>query len=397
MITRFGHLCSGDVDLTDQGLEGPPINDRWLSDEHLATAFEKAEHLAQLMDQVGYDTFWMAEHHFQREGFECIPNLLMFSVHLAHLTKNIKFACGFNIAPMWHPLRVAEDFATADILTDGRVIFGLGRGYHSREVDTFGVPSTLTDSDANREIFEEQVEIIFKAFNNQSFSHHSKNYNIPPRVAYRGYELEEITLVPRPRKLPVETWQPLVSGNPRTMDFMVKYGIKGMVGGGAVPGGANHDKVVSWQEALARSGKETKLGGDLIIPYNTWVADTEEKAIAEARPYYEEYVKHSAPFGFVEATEEQVEALADPKRARSAGIPTLEEGIESGKWLCGPPELIKEKLMAIQDAYPGLEEVNIGPPNSCLPEPQYLEQLEWFGKEVMPAFKNQQKTAAPAD
>ena len=230
MIKRFGTNYAGDVDLEverdDLGLEGLPVNERWLSDEHLASVFDKTVHIAQLLDRVGYDSFWMAEHHFQREGYECIPNLLLLNVHLAHLTENIKFGCGFNIAPMWHPLRMAEDFATADILTGGRVIFGVGRGYHSREVDSFGAPSTVTDTDANRELFEEQVEIIMKAFNNRSFSHQGKYYTIPPRVPYRGYELEEITLVPRPR-LPVETWQPLVSASQRGMDFMVKHGYQG--------------------------------------------------------------------------------------------------------------------------------------------------------------------------
>ena len=61
--------------------------------------------------------FGAPSNHFQREGYECIPNLLLLYVPLAHLTKNIKLGCGFNVAPMWHPLRLAEDFATADILT----------------------------------------------------------------------------------------------------------------------------------------------------------------------------------------------------------------------------------------------------------------------------------------
>ena len=82
---------------------------------------------------------------------------------------------------MWHPLRLAEDYATADILTGGRVIFGVGRGYHTREVETFGSP--LLDQPANRELFEEQVDIIFKAFNNESFSHEGKHYTLPPRGA----------------------------------------------------------------------------------------------------------------------------------------------------------------------------------------------------------------------
>ena len=95
------------------------------------------------------------------------------------MTKNIKIGCGFNIAPMWHPLRLAEDYAMADILSNGRVVFGVGRGYHTREVETFGAP--LLDQDANRELFEEQVDIIFKAFNNESFSHQGKHYTLPPR------------------------------------------------------------------------------------------------------------------------------------------------------------------------------------------------------------------------
>ena len=79
----------------------------------------------------------------------------MLAVHLAHVTKNLKIGWAFNIAPMWHPLRQAEDFATADILTGGRTILGVGRGYHTREVETFGAP--MLNQEASRKLFEEQV------------------------------------------------------------------------------------------------------------------------------------------------------------------------------------------------------------------------------------------------
>ena len=88
------------------------------------------------MDERGYNTFWMAEHHFQPEGTELIPNLLMMAMHLVNVTKNLKIGCGFNVVPMWHPLRLAEDYAMADILSGGRVIFGVARGYHTREVES---------------------------------------------------------------------------------------------------------------------------------------------------------------------------------------------------------------------------------------------------------------------
>src|SRR6266567_794335 len=117
MIKRFSTLYAGQVDLDDFGFEATPVNERWYSNDHLAMVFETAELMARAMDRLGFDTLWMAEHHFQREGYECIPNILMFAVHLAHLTERLRFGCGFNIAPMWHPLRLAEDYAVADLLT----------------------------------------------------------------------------------------------------------------------------------------------------------------------------------------------------------------------------------------------------------------------------------------
>ena len=81
----------------------------------------------------------------------------------------------------------------------------VGRGYHTREVETFDAP--LIDQNANREMFEESVEVMFKAFEGKPFSHQGKYYTIPPEVPYRGYTLKEITLVPAPERLPVECWR----------------------------------------------------------------------------------------------------------------------------------------------------------------------------------------------
>src|SRR5262245_40280256 len=136
MITTFSVQYAGYIDLAHVGYEGTPVNDRWLPNERLIEVFANACNLAQCLERLGYDSLWMAEHHFQRECYECIPNVLLLSVHLASQTTRLKFGCGFNITPMWHPLRLAEDFAMADILTNGRVIFGVGRGYHTREVET---------------------------------------------------------------------------------------------------------------------------------------------------------------------------------------------------------------------------------------------------------------------
>ena len=386
MITKFGSLFAGHVDLDNLGFEGTPVNDRWLSDEHLASVFDKSEAIVLAMERLGFDTFWAAEHHFQREGYECIPNLMLLFVHLAHLTKSLKFGCGFNVNPMWHPLRMAEDYATADHLTKGRVVMGIGRGYHSREVETFGNPSTAIDNDANRALFEEQTEVMFKAFNNRSFSHHGEHYDIPPAVPYRGYDLKEITLVPRPRTLRVECWQPIVSASQGAMDFMVKHGIKGIIGGGAAAGGTTDRVMEQWRDTLAKAGRETELGTDLTIGYTIHMADTEEQAIKEASVYFEENMKMFAPLGFVRGiTSQQISDIGDPTKARSAGLPSLKQSVDAGGWLCGPPESIIEKIQDLQDRYPGLQSINVG---SVIGTPQnvILEQLERFGTEVMPKF-----------
>ena len=386
MINRFGSLFAGHIDLDDMGFDATPANDRFYSNERLASVFDKTDAIATTMDEKGYDTFWMAEHHFQREGYECIGNLLMEAVHLCHITDNIKIGCGFNIAPMWHPLRLAEDFATADILTKGRTIFGVGRGYHTREVEVFGAP--MLDADANRDLFEEQVDIMMKAFHSDSFSHEGNNYTIPPRVPYRGYELEEITLVPRPINLPVECWQPVVSASERGLRFMAKHGIKGIIGGGAAPGGAQQSVVEAWQKIEAEHGRETELGGNLIISFSVYLAESTDQGIREARSFFEENMKMFAPLGFVRGlTDDQIEALGDPDRVYTANLPTLEQGVEGGSWLIGTPEQVTEQLMGIQKQYPGLEEINVGMPVGT-PQSVIIEQLEQFAEEVMPAFKN---------
>ncbi|HEX6442690.1 MAG TPA: LLM class flavin-dependent oxidoreductase, partial [Stellaceae bacterium] len=304
MIHKFATVYAGHIDFADHGQNATPANERRFDNDHLAGVYDKLETIAKTMDRFGFDTLWLAEHHFQHEGYEALPNILMCAVHLAHVTKQLKIGCGFNITPMWHPLRLAEDFATADILTKGRTVFGVGRGYHTREVETFGAP--MLDQNANRELFEEQVEILFKAFNEESFAHQGKHYTLPPEVPYRGYQLKELTLVPRPVNQPVECWQPVVSASPRGLDFMVKHDIKGAVGGGAAT--LQQGPITAYRDAAARAGKDLKLGENLMLGIFFHLADSREKAVAALQPLYEEHAKMFAPLGFLPgATPAQVE------------------------------------------------------------------------------------------
>ncbi len=382
MITKFSNVYAGHVDLGDMGQDATPANERRYSNAHLASVFEKTEAIARVMDDHGYHTLWLAEHHFQHEGYEVIPNILMAAVHLAHLTSRLRVGCGFNITPMWHPLRLAEDFATADILTRGRTVFGVGRGYHTREVETFGAP--MLDGEANRELFEEQVEIIMKAFAAESFSHQGKHYALPPRVPYRGYELKELTLVPRPVHLPVETWQPVVSASTRGLDFMHKHGIKGLIGGGAAT--MAEKSIYAFQESAQRAGKNWKLGEGLSLGIFYYLADSRDRAVREITPYYEEHVKMFGPLGFVPGiTPAQLAASTRRGGWGAAGVPTVEDYMKVGAWFAGPPEELVAYLRDLEARFPGLEYVHLS--NSMgTPKAVMVEQLARLGKEVMPHF-----------
>jgi alkanesulfonate monooxygenase SsuD/methylene tetrahydromethanopterin reductase-like flavin-dependent oxidoreductase (luciferase family) len=269
----------------------------------------------------------------------------------------------------------------ADILTKGRVVFGVGRGYHSREVESFGNP--MLDAEANRELFEEQVEVILKALREESFAHRGKHYTIPPEVPYRGYTLKEISLVPRPLHQPVEVWQPIVSGGARGLEFMARHGIKGVISATA------EELVQRWvrdyQEAGRRHGRERRLGEDLILGFRMCLDDTVESAIRRARPYFEEHAKVMAPLGMLRYSEEHAKAVAE-RRAQSPTTASLEDGVRNRSWLCGPAADIVGYLKELEAKYPGLDHVMLGWPIG-VPRAMMVEQLERFAAEVMPAFR----------
>ncbi len=392
MITRFDSSYVGTVDLENCGYLGTPVNDRWYTNQQLADVLHNAVAYAKKMDRLGYDTFWMAEHHFQPEGTECIPNLLMMAMHLVNQTKNLRIGCGFNVVPMWHPLRLAEDYAMADILSGGRVIFGVARGYHTREVESFGAP--LIDQESNREMFEEGVDVVFKAFNEERFSHKGRFYTIPPAVEYRGYTLKDITLVPRPLRLPVECWQPIQSGSDRAFDFMAKHGICGVIGGGSAEGGAVERHMKGFQAAYARRGVRIAMGERLSLGFQFHIAESREAAMKVAGKYYEENMKMFGELRLVRAlTDEQIAAMRDPALVPSTKLPRIEDAVKAGGFLAGTAADIIEQLKAVEARYPGLERISCAMPLGT-PLPMALEQLERFAKEVIPAFRTAHAAAA---
>ena len=378
MIKKFHVLYVGQIELDNVGLQGTPANERLYSDERLREAFFTARDVAQVMDELGFDVLWTAEHHFQREGYEVFPNLIQLGLWLATQTKRLKFGCAFNVLPMWHPIRMAEDYAMADIVTDGRVIMGVGRGYHSREVESFGAP--LLDAEKNREFFEEQLRLLLACFNEQSFHFKGKYYEAPPPVDYRGYKLKDITMVPRPKHLPVEIWMPIASG--KTIEMMAQYGLKAMV---TLNGEKILDDVVrAYHAACLKHGQKKQLGEDVIWGAGVYLAGSRDEAIRKLEPAHDERFKWFAPFGFVRYADEQGRTWGSPGAPTT--VPKLTDGVKQKAWFCGPPAEVIDGIKSVEAKYPGLEHFMIHWAEGLGPK-EFKEQLRWFAKDVMPAFK----------
>jgi len=135
-------------------------------------------------EELGFNSVWVPEHHFAVLGVLPSPSMLLS--YVAAKTKRIQLAPATVLFPASHPVRMAEEYALLDLLSNGRAIFSAGRGYDKREYDAFGI--NFNDS---REIFFEQLDIIKLAWEEKTFSYQGKHFVIP-----------EISVMPRPVQEP---------------------------------------------------------------------------------------------------------------------------------------------------------------------------------------------------
>jgi len=198
-------------------------------------------------------------------------------------------------------------------------------------------------------------------------------------VPYRGYDLKEVTLVPRPAHLPVEIWQPVTSG--RSIEFMAQHGIKAML---ALNGEKLTEQIMrQYQEQNAKYGRQLEPGQNVCLGLGFCIDETQEKAMERVRPYHDERYKWFAPFGFVRYTDEQGRPWGTP--GAPTRLPMIEDGVQQKAWLCGPPEHLIAQLRDIEAKYPGLEHIMFQYPEG-MPLAEFKQQLHRLGEEVMPAF-----------
>ena len=379
---RTGVFLFGGVEMDDASAGPPAPTDRRFDHKETWRATERIIDMGVACDRLGFDSFWLTEHHFQHEGYEVVPNGILVGTILAERTERIRIGMAFNVVPQWHPLKLAEDFATLHNISGGRGILGVGRGTVPREAETLGTqigsfdnPDKAAADELNRTQFDEAMQAIRMALDNESFSFHGDVYDFPPPgIPDRGGFVTELSLVPRPL-YPYEIWQAVTS--PPTLEQVPRWGWGGVFWN-------NHHSFVKmrWERFAeiyeATHGRELGRGEHRLLVLNVRVGDTHEAAVASVRDGHDEFWKFLGPYGWSKGY-----MGPDGKPAKPGLIPSLEESIDQKISLVGTGEDVAETINWYDEQI-GLENLLLFPAMPGDPYEQVEEHLHRLAEEVLP-------------
>src|SRR5207247_9050375 len=139
--------------------------------------YSRGVEVAQAAEALGFRSVWPAEHHCSTYGYLARPAQL--ATYIAAKTTRLRVGTAVIVVPLHHPLVIAEEIATLDLLSGGRFDVGLGRGYQHYEFERLGL-----ELESSRERWEESVDILLKAFAGGPFTYDGKFFEIPETCVF---------------------------------------------------------------------------------------------------------------------------------------------------------------------------------------------------------------------
>jgi alkanesulfonate monooxygenase SsuD/methylene tetrahydromethanopterin reductase-like flavin-dependent oxidoreductase (luciferase family) len=262
--------------------------------------------LACYCDENGFHSFWVPEHHFSVWGREMLANPLMMACDLAGRTRNMRIGLSAAIITFWHPLRLAEDLALLDHLTDGRLEIGVGRGNYGLEAFNLNPEADPNNPPANLAVFLETLEIVKKAMGQKHFAHKGNYYqfpapgfradrahtvNDPEFIDQETGELVRLAIFPQTRQKPLPPFWQVVSEAVDAIRAAAASGMGVIMWRASVPELKNRLRIFKecWE---AGTGQPIAMGARTAIVRDTFVAESE----AEARRIAEEACMGSLNF-----------------------------------------------------------------------------------------------------
>ena len=265
---------------------------------------DEARDISVFCDENNWDSIWFTEHHFNHEGMESCTNPLMMGTDIAARTKNIKIGQACNVITFHNPIRLAEDIALLDQLSEGRVEVGIGRGVYGREAINMNKEADLKDQAKNFRLFEETLTIMKKAWTEKFFNHQGEFYTYPaPNFKWEhdmsppseefldmnSKEIKKISIVPKPFQKPHPAiWQ--VVDSPSSIEWAASNGINTIMWIPTVK--ALKKRFLLYKEAKSKAeNREVPLGEGICLVRDMFIADTMEEAEQLAGEHIVNYMR----------------------------------------------------------------------------------------------------------
>ena len=321
---------------------------------HQKTADRYRETIDQvrLADQLGFDSAWLAELHFNPR-FSVMSAPLMVASAIAETTANIKIGTAVHLMPLHNPVRLAEEAATLDVLSGGRSIFGIGRGAIPTHFQGYGV-----DQEEARDRFLEGLEMVLGMWASDEYSYQGKYY-----------QADGITIAPRPLQEPHPPVY-IASNSPDTFEIVGQLGHNILVAPTIVTAQGAIDGLTSYRNELAKNGHDaSKLNVNVTAHVN--VARSEQ----EARQGFERTINNY--LGSLRSGSGR-----GSSRAQSLDYETVVDEFAA----VGTPEQVAEKLHKFRSMYGPDGFICWFNTGGMLTQEEVVESMELFASEVMPEF-----------
>jgi alkanesulfonate monooxygenase SsuD/methylene tetrahydromethanopterin reductase-like flavin-dependent oxidoreductase (luciferase family) len=338
-------------------------------DRDFKRAYDETLEQTVYAEQLGFDTVWLAEHHGSTYG--SMPSGSVMGAAIAQRTSTIRIGMAVSILPFNNPVRIAEEYAMVDVLSGGRLDFGVGRGYQPSEYAMLGLADRQPDS---REIFQESLDIVTGLWTEDDFSYHG-----------RYYAIEHATLHPKPLQSPHPPIY-VAALSPETFRLVADKGYNLLVTPTLMPLDELKEFILDAKRRLVEHGRAPET---IEFPMN-WqmhLAQTRAEAASntvDAFGWYFDKVMSLVPSGA--KVPKTYEAYAEMAHAyeQSGGV-GVEQLQEMGVLVLGTPADAAERVREMRNDV-GINRMSCWFRIGGLDHRKVMKSMELFAREVMPQF-----------
>jgi len=315
-------------------------------------------------EQLGFDSIWIGEHHFCR--YIC-PAPQIVAAAIAQRTKKIRIGTAIVLLPHHDPIRLAEDYALVDLLSGGRLDFGVGRGFIKATYDGFN--QSMAES---RDRFNESLEVIERAWQQTRFSYQGK-----------FYQANNVTILPRPLQKPSP---PIFMAAAASPESFVAAGEKGhsiLLAPFLQSRGALKENVQLYKQMLERGGFSSD-SVDIVAGYHSFIDDSSESARNKWSSHYMRYMHFVG--GLISPEEFTSPQYESWRRSGEALRHLTWEQMYPAQVLCGDPAECVERVALLQEQF-GVTHFYIYSDLGGLEQREVLNSIERFATKVIPQFR----------